>query len=242
MAEADSKRPRIYVQRSLITLGEGSTSRNISSESYYQAEELLGGQVRLILLDNNDQPTGLVEIVDQAELAQGYELVPHYFETKKTPQEKAIEQKLATGQAHLEREEYHSAEYEFDNVLKIDDRRIEAHVGKGESLMGQGDIQSAREAFAKASQIDELYEKKNKHLLNTFGITLRRNGLYDQAIETYRKAQALDPGDENLYYNMARAHYEWGQKAESVVLLKKVLHLNPGHGEAAALLKLAEKR
>jgi len=241
MPDSVNGKPRVYLHRSTITLGTGSTSRNVVSENYHQAEDLPDGTIKLTLLDMNDQPTGLSEIVTPEELARDYQLAPDYFESRKTKEEKEVEKKLATGQAHLERQEYNSAEFEFDQVLKLDDRRLEAHLGKGEALIGQGDVEAAEQVFSRLSQIEELYEAKNKHVFNRYGMTLRQSGLYDQAIAAYRRALSLDPGDENLFYNMARALYDKGELTLSQRVLAKVLQLKADHQEARALLKRLEK-
>lgn len=236
MTESSSERI-IYVQRSQITLGLGETSRNMVSENYYQAEFLEDGSVRLALLDNDDNATGLTETITKQTLESDYQLVLDYFETRPDPKKRAVEKKLAVGRGHLEKEEYNSAEYEFDGVIKMDQKQVEAHLGKGQSLVGQGDIEGAKEVFSSLAEIDDLYDHKNKHIFNTFGITLRRNSLYDQAISTYAKALKLDPGDENLYYNIARAYYEKGDPVRSEKLLKKTLDLNNNHTQAQSLLK-----
>jgi len=241
MPDSTSAKPRVYVHRSTITLGTGSTTRKVVSENFHQAEDLPDGTVKLTLLDMNDQPTGLSEIVSPEELARDYQLAPDYFESRKTKEEREVEKKLATGQVHLEQQEFHSAEFEFDQALKLDDRRLEAHLGKGEALIGQGDMESAEQVFNRLSQLKELYEAKNKHVFNHYGMTLRQSGLYDRAIAAYRRALSLDPGDENLFYNMARALYEKGDLALSQRVLAKALQLKADHQEALALLKHLEK-
>jgi len=236
MAESPSERI-IYLQRSQVSLGLGETSRDMVFENYYQAEFLEDGRVRLALLDNDDNATGLIETVTKQTLESDYQLALDYFETRPDPKKRAVEKKLAVGRGHLEKEEYNSAEYEFDGVIKMDQKQVEAHLGKGQSLVGQGDIEGAKEVFASLAKIDELYDQKNKHIFNTFGITLRGTGLHDQAIAAFAKALKLDPGDENLYYNMARAYYEKGDPIRSERLLKKTLGLNNNHPQAQNLLK-----
>lgn len=227
----------VYVQRTVMTLGTGGTSRNATSENYYEAFPLEDGTFKLILLDLNDQHSVLSEIVKPEELKGEYELVPDYFEEKQSTKKKMIAKKLANGQEHLKQEEYYSAEFEFDGVINMDERNLEAHVAKGESLLAQGDVDGARDTLEKVSGFDELYDKSNKHIFNNFGMTLRKGGFYDKAVESYAKALRMDPTDENLFFNLSRVSYEKKDNKKALLFLKKCLELNPQHQNAALLIK-----
>lgn len=227
----------IYVHRSVLKLGIHSTARKTTSETFYEAFPQDDGRVKLVLLDMNDQSTALTEIVDQEELAAGYELVPDYFKNRKAPKEKAVSKKVAQGKEHLRRQEFHSAEYEFDEAIKIDDRNLEAHAGKGEALIGQNDLEGAKVVLDKLADFDELYQKPNKHVFNSFGITLRQAGFLDRALKAYMRALKMDPKDENLLYNMSLALIAKGDAGQGLKILRKVLKLNPDHQEAVDLIK-----
>ncbi len=227
----------VYVQRTIMTLGTASTSRNATSENFYEAFPLENGTVKLVLLDMNDQPSVFSEIVAPEDLEQKYEPVPGYFEKKMSSQKKKLAKKLANGKEHLKQEEYFSAEYEFDGVIELDERNLEAQVGKGEALIGQGDLDGAQITLNKVSEFEELYDKSNKHVFNSYGMTLRKGGFYDKAVESYTKALRMDPTDENLFYNIGRANYDKEAYDKALLFLEKCLKLNPGHGAAAALIK-----
>lgn len=212
-----------------------STSRSAESETFYEGFPQDDGTCKLVLLDLNDKHTGLVEMVSEAELRGKYELVEDYFESKMTPEEKQAAKKIAQAKNHLERKEYHSAEFEFDAAIRMDERNLEANIGKSEALIGQGDMEGAQEVLAKVADMDELYDKSNKHHFNKFGITSRQAGFYDRAIEAYRKALELDPGDEGLHFNIARAYFEDGRLKESLTALAKVLKMSPDHPDANEL-------
>ncbi len=227
----------VYVQRTVMTLGTGGTSRNATSENFYEAFPQEDGTVKLVLLDINDQHSVLTEIVDPDELAREYEPVPGYFEKKESAKQKEIAKKLATGKQHLKREEYYSAEFEFDGVIDLDERNLEAHVAKSEALLAQGDVEAARVTLEKVSEFEELYDKDNKHIFNSFGMNLRRGGFYDKAVESYAKALRMDPTDENLFYNIGRASYDKKDHEKALLFLRKCLELNPRHQDAALLIK-----
>ena len=231
----------VYVKRTMMKLGTAGTARSAASETYYEVFPQDNGKVKLVLLDMNDQPSVISETVDQEELEKSYEPVPDYFKNKKPVKNeklsKQLAKKLANGKEHLKQKEYFSAEYEFEGVIQLDGRNLEAHVGKGESLIGQGDLEGAQETLDKVSQFEELYDKTNKHIFNSYGMTLRKGGFYDKAVESYTKALRMDPGDENLFYNIGRAYFDKEALDKAILFLTKCLKLKPDHQEAAALVK-----
>ena len=231
----------VFLQKTVMKLGTGGTSRNATSINYYEAFPQEGGRYKLVLLDLNDQPTGLSEIVDEAELKKSFDPAPGYFESKMSPEEKEVAKKLANGKEHLKREEYFSAEFEFDSVIQIDERNLEAHVAKSEAQLGQGEVEAARQTLEKLSEFEELYEKSNKHIFNSYGMTLRKGGFFDKAVESYAKALRMDPADENLFYNIGRATYEKKDLKKALVFLNKCLALNPDHKDAGSLIRRVRK-
>ena len=95
------------------------------------------------------------------------------------------------GEIHLEKKEFHSAEYEFQNALKIDENNVNASFGLGKSYSGQGKIEEAKEVFSQLGENEELYKEKNKHTFNELGIMLRKEEMYEDAVKNYRRAISL---------------------------------------------------
>jgi len=62
---------------------------------------------------------------------------------------------------------------------------------------------------------------------NEAGISQRKSGNIDKAIIEYRKALSVSPNDEHLYYNMARAYLEIGQKKNAEASIDQALQINP---------------
>ncbi len=65
-------------------------------------------------------------------------------EEEKSPEEVVQEKLVRQGEIHIEREEFHSAEYEFKNTLKLDENNVKANFGLGQSFSGQGRTEEAR--------------------------------------------------------------------------------------------------
>lgn len=246
MAKPPAGEGSVYVKVTKIVLGTGSTSRNSSTQTYFRVYEGEGDKLRCVLLNDKRKETGLVDMVPEGEFLAEYQSAPDYrlelTEEETDPQKVAARKQVAAGKVHLEKEEFLSAEFEFDKAIRLDDRNVEAKVGKGASLVGQGDVDGAKEVFAQVSEMEELYEDKNKHVMNDYGMRLRQGKFYDQALATYRRALDLDPEDENLRYNIARAYYEQGALDQCLAEIEQTLKLRPGHADAETLKKLVEAK
>lgn len=72
---------------------------------------------------------------------------------------------------------------------------------------------------------------------NETGIGLRQSGNVDKAIAEYKKALSVSQNDENLYYNLARAYIEIGQKKNAEAAIAQALQINPDFEEGLKLEK-----
>jgi tetratricopeptide (TPR) repeat protein len=105
-----------------------------------------------------------------------------------------------------------------------------------------GESSKAKEIFVKISKTEAIFEEKNKHFFNECAIQLRKQKLYDEAIDYYHKGIELSPNDENLYFNSARAHFEKGDHEKAKESIFKVISINPAHKEAKAFLNYMDQK
>ena len=132
---------------------------------------------------------------------------------------------IRAGNRHYQEEEYYSAEYEYDSALRIDDKNVEANLGKGKTLFKLERFEEARMIFDELSNNPELYIEEHKHLFNEYGINLRRLNMYEKAIESYHRALEVNPFDPHLYYNLAIVYAELEEMENSIKLLKSAIEL-----------------
>ena len=238
----------IYYERKVLQMGTGGTHK-VSTDHHdlhYFVKDNAKGEVDVCYLKPDGSPSAMVaESITREDFAVRFkDCATHECDLrKKSPEEKKAalaEQKVRQGEEHLEKKEYNSATFEFGQALKVDDKRLDAHLGKGQAHMALGEVEKAKEHFEKMASIDGLYNEDNKHTLNELGITLRRSGMFEEALRNYQKAAEMDPGDEALYFNMARAYKEWGKTAEAQEALRKVLAIKPDFREALDMLKAME--
>ncbi len=163
-------------------------------------------------------------------------------EEERSPEEKKQDKIVRQGEIHLEKEEFHSAEYEFQNALKLDENNVKANFGLGKSYSGQGKIEEAKAVFTQLGENEELYKTKNKHTFNELGIMLRKEEMYEDAIKNYHRAIGLDAEDPILHYNLALALYHLKRPGEAREHLETSLGLDVGFDDALKLLELIEKK
>lgn len=104
--------------------------------------------------------------------------------------------------------------------------------------LDQNDVPGAMEIVDESEEIREAVELH----YNDAGMQYRTNKAYDEAVSHYAKALIVSPEDENLYYNMGRAHFEAGHPDKAEQSLAEAMQLNPDFKEGAVfyqyLLKL----
>jgi len=155
------------------------------------------------------------------------------------------------GVKYLVEKKYAKAIVAFKKVLKINDMFIKAYRGLANAYRGKGDMeqyqyymQQAAEEYARLNEFEEVksifvqilkFDDNAPNPYNTLGIKLRKEKKYDMALDAYKQALKLDPYDENIYYNFARALYFSNYVDSSVKCLKKALKLNRDFEEARQL-------
>jgi|Deesub1362A_J573_1020465.scaffolds.fasta_scaffold13043_3 tetratricopeptide (TPR) repeat protein len=236
MGKADVVSGGYYLERIESKVGTGDTAKSAVMENYWQAEVLPDGRIKMTLLDIHDQTSGYYEMVDPDEIGTRFIYVPNFQPRKHNPQKDQAEKLAARAERHLERKEYLSAEFEFNNALKLDDENVRANFGLGRTYLATGEVEKAKEAFRKLARLDEVMDPRFKHIFNECGIHLRKLGMYKEAVQYYRRALALENEDEHLWFNLGRALFEGGDNQKAAKALKRALQLNPQLKEAKVLL------
>lgn len=221
--------------------GIGDTEKKAKQKMYCLAKEICNDEIEVRYLDSNDEPSEIIEKIPKEEFIHNFTFQPYYFEQKATAIEKKVNQHCAIAEEHTLRKELHDAENEYRNALGLDEENLQANFGIGNVYLKMGESEKAKEVFKKISRIDAIFEEKNKHFFNECGIQLRKQELYDEAIEYYEKAINLSPDDENLYFNLARPYFAKGNEEKVQELIFKALAINPAFKEGKAFLKYMTK-
>lgn len=224
------------------TMGTSQTSAE-THELHYWIKENEEGEVNMYYLKPDGTPTAIVvETITKEDFEKRFhDCSSHSCNFKeRTPEEKkaeVVEKKVQLGEKHLKQKEFNAATFEFGQALKVDKKNLNAHFGKGKAHIALGEPEKAKAHFQEMAQNKELYTLKHKHIFNELGITLRQNGMFEEAIGNYTKALGIDSRDAAIYYNMARAYKEWGKSSEALESIETAIELNPKFSEALILLQ-----
>ncbi|MFQ5561782.1 MAG: tetratricopeptide repeat protein, partial [Nitrospinota bacterium] len=205
-----------FFERKKMEAGTMGTVQVHFNDLHYFVIEEAGDMMRLEMVGKQGQATGVkVDLITKSEFAERMRPCsdhdcPFVEKTEEEITKKKAQEIEGVAEEHLKNKEYLSAEFEFGKALKLDEESVKSNYGMGMVYLETGRKEEAKKMFSKLSKIDALFEKENKHLFNKFGIDLRKNGMYDEAIENYQKAISIDEKDEYLYYNLGRAFKEKG--------------------------------
>lgn len=229
----------VFFEESTITLGTGHTKKTQHVKNYCRAKQLDEELIEVSYLGNEGQPTGIVIKMPYDEFMNKYTFEPDY--KVKTKEERDTDKHIALAKKHRSRREFNSAEWEYNSALKIDPDSIRANFGVGTLYMEMGQVDKAKNVFQKLSRIEAIFEEENKHIFNEFGIELRKANMVEEALANYMKAIEISPGDENLYFNVARLYYDAKDWTNALKWIEKSISINPHSREAKQFESLIRK-
>ncbi len=235
----------VFLYEKESKIGTGSTEKKVRHQMYCLAREIDDNVVEVRYLGKDDTPLEDAERIPKDVFVRTFTFQPYYFEKKKADkehQDKQVNKHIAIAEQHAKKKEFFSAEYEFKNALKIDEKNLRANFGIGNVYLQMGEKQKAKDIFVKISQIEAIFEEENKHFFNECAIQLRKQSLFDESIDYYSRAIKLSPNDEHLCFNLARAHFEKGDAVLARETIYKALSIKPDFKEGKALLSYIDQK
>jgi len=227
----------IFSTQSIQKVGTGTTTRKTIQKTYWFVGEQADGTLEIQPLNKNYIPSGPKRSITMEDLLAKFAPEPEFYVSTVYPKMQELNRTIQKGERHRDKGEIFSAELEFDQALTVDEENVRANFGLGLTYLDRGEAHKANDIFERLVRLDAAFEAEHKHLFNDFGISLRKNKMLDQALEYYSKAEALAESDENLFYNIARAHFEKENVDQCLAYLTKALGLNPGLSEARLFIK-----
>jgi tetratricopeptide (TPR) repeat protein len=231
LAEGYSNAPKI---KGIFSSNE-DIGHQTQHKKHWFAKEISPDTISLQLLDQDYLPTGQQIIETKTEFLNGYVLEPELCY-------KLLTQRVMQGDFYRKQGLNQEAKTEYQNVLSIDVENIRANFGLGLTYLALNQPDKGKYVFECLVKLDESFEAQHKHLFNEFGIGLRKQMLYDEAIAYYARAAELSPDDEHIHVNMARSLFEKNDVENAFASLKKALELNPSLNEAVIFLDFLKRR
>jgi tetratricopeptide (TPR) repeat protein len=190
----------IFSTQTVAKVGTGTTQRKTIQKTYWNVEELDDGEVSVQPLNRNYVPSGPKRNVPRDDFLTKFNPEPEFYISTVYPAIKEMDGAIVRGEKHRERGAAYSAEFEYQQAMAIDEENVRANFGLGLTYLD---------------------------LFNDFGINMRKNKMYDQALRYYLRAEELVKNDEHLFHNIARCYFEKGNVEECKKYLLKSLEVNP---------------
>jgi tetratricopeptide (TPR) repeat protein len=221
-----------------IRVGTGTTTRKHLSKLFWFVEELGDDRFSVRRINAHHVPSGDEQIITLATLKELYSLEVEFFEGNTVPAMELLNDYLDEGEDLREQGRHYSAQDSFNRALGMEEKNVRALFNLGLIYMELHDMSKARDIMLELLKIRSTFAGKDHHLFNEFGISLRKNGLFEDAAAYYAKALEFVTDDENLYYNLARVNYERGHWDECVEAIRMSRELNPHLGPTMRLGEL----
>jgi tetratricopeptide (TPR) repeat protein len=232
----------VFSSKQVRKVGTGSTTRKTIQQSFFYVCQQVDGSIAIQVLNQNFVPSGPKETIAKEQLLQEYTPEPEMYFSSVVPRMRELTKTIARADRHRVRGETFSAEMEYTSALSVDEENVRANFGVGLCYLQRGEKQKAQDVFERLVRLDDAFDAEHKHLVNEFGINLRKSGMHVQAVEYYTRALAMAANDENIYYNIARAYHDMGSLDEAREALRKSLEINPDMAEAVKFLKYLDAK
>ena len=236
----------VFSTQTIAKVGTGTTVRKTIQKAYWFAEEMSdkaeGVTVVMVQpLNSNNIPSGPKDQVPLADFLERFNPELEFYQQEVFPKMKELDETVKRAEDQRDQGALYSAQFEFEAALTFDEGKVRANFGLGLTYMERGEAEKAGDLFERIVHLDAAFSQEHKHLFNEFGINLRKSKLHDQAVEYYSRALEITGDDENLYYNIARAYFERGDRDDCIENLKKALEIRPDFEEVLKFMEYLEK-
>lgn len=231
----------VFSLRRTDDVGTGATQSKHAQLTYWYARQLSDTAVELQPLNVYHVPSGIKKQADLNEFLRSYTPEPRYYEANTVPALKTLKAKIDQGEKFFSLGLLDDAEKSFLKALMIDELNIPANYGLGEVYSEQKDYQKLRKILNVLLGLDDAFSIEYRQKLNSFGVSLRKQGFLDESIEFFNRALELQSQDEHIHFNLARVHFDKGDLGTCINVLSAATALNPDFAEAHKFIRYCER-
>lgn len=231
----------VYSLAKEAAVGTGGTSGQYDQVTYWFARRLNDDDYQVQPLNAYHVPSGVCTTLSLSEFSTQYVPEPRYYETHTQPALKSLDAKITKGEEEFSKGNLDEAERAFLKALMIDDENVPANLGVGAVYTEKKEFDKLKKVLRILLNKDETFAVEQRQRFNTLGMSLRKQGLHDEALGYYLKALEGSQDDENLHFNVARTYFDMGNQAKTLDHLSKCLAINPGLDVAKKFMRYCEK-
>jgi len=149
--------------------------------------------------------------------------------------------KCEIGKVYVRRKDMDRAEVYFGEAILNAQREASSYVDQivsdiAESVAEASPAMAEKYYFKILEMKGDNLTKEDMITFNRLGIALRKQGKWKEAIENYKKALTVAPGDERVLYNMGLAYGDGQQHRQAVDCYEQVLRSDPAFHRTAAVV------
>lgn len=223
-------------------IGTGGTSVAHDNVTYWYARQLSDKEFEIQPLNAHHVPSGVRSTMKELDFLKQYTPEPNYYKIHTVPALDTLVKKIKMGEQAFADGNLDEAEQQFIKALMIDDKNIDANYGLGEVYSEKKEFEKLKKILNTLLELDEAFTYEHRQKFNKFGISLRKNGHYDESIRYYEKSLEIVESDENVYFNLARVFFEKGLNDRCISSLEQALAINPDFIEAQKFLNYCKKQ
>ena len=132
---------------------------------------------------------------------------------------------LALGELHRTRGEYEQAIEQYTHALEDPSLRADAYIGLAQMASAQGRNPLATDYFERARKL----RPRDPLVFRERGYHLYTSGDVAGAIESYRTAAALQPGDYRTWYALGGLYQTKGDNVQAIAAFERSLQIKPNY-------------
>lgn len=231
----------VYSRNATADVGAGATRDSYQQTTYWYVRRTDDDAYETQPLNANNVPSGIRSVLPKGEFITQFTPEPSYYERNTLPALKSLKKKIEEGEAFFALGRLDDAERAFLKALMIDELNIPANLGAGAVYSEKGDYKKVRKVLGILLNNDETFREEQRERFNTLGMSLRKQGLHDEALKYYLKALEFKMDDENLHFNLARVYFDKGDQMATLEHLERCLQLNPGMEMAQKFMRYCHK-
>ncbi len=140
--------------------------------------------------------------------------------------------KTEMGRVHVTKGELRQAEHYFDEALQYASKEAPVALATIANTVVDAVYGASAELsekyLTKAIELREhLLDPNDMVMYNKLGLSLRKQGRWEEAVAYYQHALQVVPDDEGLFYNMAMAYMDGGKPEDALKAMESALAINP---------------